>query len=484
LRLYARRDYDERSTLQYPFFPGLTDRHTGQALEEFDRILLRTSGNDSARDPVSYQAISATRVRDAFQHRLIAPLGLDDQAYAPAVHFINGEYWGLINLRENIDDHMLSRRHGIERDEIILLSGNGRIETGTEADQAEWFALRDYIGANDMADPAQYAFVSDFIDMDNFLKYKAALIYMASVDWPGNNIDFWRKRTPDRSPGAPPAHDGRWRWIVFDLDHAFQLTNHRTLRVATQAGGTTSPNPDWSTVILRSLLRNPDFRAQYINTTADLINSIFVPGHILPMLDEMYGRIAPYLPEHSLRWPHTGSTSIQVLQNFAYVRPGVKRNQIVDYFGLAGQAPITIDTDRARGRVRVNSLVIDETLAGTNPATPYPWSGVYFQGVPIELEAIPEPGYHFAGWSSIGSDEQRVTLTPGGPLAIMALFLPTERHPADINGDGALNAVDVQLVINGALGVDIAPYNPDITGDGAVNAVDVQLVINAALGVS
>ncbi len=52
----------------------------------------------------------------------------------------------------------------------------------------------------------------------------------------------------------------------------------------------------------------------------------------------------------------------------------------------------------------------------------------------------------------------------------------------DVTGDGIINATDVQLVINAALGIDAA-YDCDINKDGAVNAVDVQLVINAALGV-
>ncbi len=55
--------------------------------------------------------------------------------------------------------------------------------------------------------------------------------------------------------------------------------------------------------------------------------------------------------------------------------------------------------------------------------------------------------------------------------------------PGDVNGDQAVNAVDVQLVINAALGLD-SPYNCDVDGSMSVNAVDVQLVINAALGLT
>jgi hypothetical protein len=50
----------------------------------------------------------------------------------------------------------------------------------------------------------------------------------------------------------------------------------------------------------------------------------------------------------------------------------------------------------------------------------------------------------------------------------------------DINGDGVVNVVDVQLIINQALG--IIPAVSDLNHDGVVNVADVQIVINAALG--
>lgn len=52
---------------------------------------------------------------------------------------------------------------------------------------------------------------------------------------------------------------------------------------------------------------------------------------------------------------------------------------------------------------------------------------------------------------------------------------------ADINGDSAFDAVDVQLAINAALDIDIGGLDADVDNNGAVDAVDVQLVINAAL---
>lgn len=83
----------------------------------------------------------------------------------------------------------------------------------------------------------------------------------------------------------------------------------------------------------------------------------------------------------------------------------------------------------------------------------------------------------------------RFDRTNGGPATLriakwQGCAKEPERLPADVNGDGSVDAVDVQLVINAALGLPIdSTYRPDLNGDGEVNAVDVQLVINAALGI-
>jgi hypothetical protein len=69
------------------------------------------------------------------------------------------------------------------------------------------------------------------------------------------------------------------------------------------------------------------------------------------------------------------------------------------------------------------------------------------------------------------------------PLTIeyVPIYLASTSGPSDIDGDGSVNAVDVQFTINAALNLDIGSLDADIDGSGSVDAVDVQLVINAAL---
>jgi hypothetical protein len=59
----------------------------------------------------------------------------------------------------------------------------------------------------------------------------------------------------------------------------------------------------------------------------------------------------------------------------------------------------------------------------------------------------------------------------------------TASSSCDLNDDGSVDAVDVQLAINAALGLPTG-VDCDVDGDGRVDAVDVQLTINAALGIS
>jgi hypothetical protein len=54
----------------------------------------------------------------------------------------------------------------------------------------------------------------------------------------------------------------------------------------------------------------------------------------------------------------------------------------------------------------------------------------------------------------------------------------------DVNVDGGLDAVDVQLVINEVLGLDIGGLDADANNDSTTDAQDIQLIINGALGLT
>lgn len=56
-------------------------------------------------------------------------------------------------------------------------------------------------------------------------------------------------------------------------------------------------------------------------------------------------------------------------------------------------------------------------------------------------------------------------------------------HACDINRDGFVNAIDVQLCVNAVLGISIGALDADVNDDQNINALDLQRVVNVVIGV-
>ena len=389
-------------------------------------FLIRNAGNDWG----------LTGFRDLALQTMCKDMGFDTQAGRPVVHFINGEYWGLANLRERYDRHYLARVYGVPEDAVALLVENAELEEGQESDRDDYLALRSYVTDNDCSEPAHLAAVAERMDLANFIAYNVAEIYLANYDWPGVNIRFWRRTLPAYDPGAPFGHDGRWRWLMYDVDwtYAFAASAHNTLAHATAAASAEYWNPPWSTALLRGLLANAGFRRDFINAFADHLNSTFVPERLIRIIDACADRTLPAIAAWQDRWDiaHDWADDVQDMRRFANERPAHLRSHIIDHFSLAGATTLTLAVnDPARGKLRINGLVIDGDLPGLDdPATPYPWTGIYFQGVPITVTALPAPGHRFLAWQHDGGSDPALTLTPGSqPLALTAIFAVDASQP-------------------------------------------------------
>jgi len=421
LRMYARSEYGN-ATLDQAFFHELAEN-------QFKRLMLRNSGNDFWH----------TLFRDAAIHAIVRQLHFDTQAYRPAVHFINGEYWGIINIRECYDKYYLARVYGVDEDQVDLLTRNALVEEG---DATRFNAMRDYMRTNDMTRPAHYDYIQTQMDMVNFTDYQIANIFIKNSDWPGNNISYWRLRTAGYQPQSPYGHDGRWRWMMFDTDSGFGLSGgvmdyaSNMLVFATAMNGPVWPNPDWSTFLLRTLLQNASFKTNFINRFADLLNTTFVAERMIGIITQMQQGIAAELPRHVHRWQRPmsmahWSNQVAVMCEFARQRPAYQRQHLRNFFGIAGQQNITVEVnDPAFGHVRVNTIDIATNTPGV-ARVPYPWTGTYFRNFPMTLAAVPHTDARFVNWSISPADAPAYTTTnavlalvPAGTLTVKAWFAP------------------------------------------------------------
>ena len=348
-------------------------------ITSFKSFVLRNSGND----------YGYTRFRDGFMTDLVKDMNTDIQAFEPVILYLNGEYWGELNLREKVNEDYLESNHGFDADKINILEGESNIIEGSNA---EYLELLDFLNNNSLTNEANYNFVANQIDIDNFIDYQLSQIYFNNRDWPGNNIKFW----------SPQTEDGKWRWIIYDTDFGFGIyvnTDYmlNTIQFALETNGPSWPNPPWSTLVFRRLVQNTAFKRKFVNRFADMLNTTFVSKNVIAKIDSIAAIIQPEIQQNYIKWnnpsPQWWETSVQNMRNFAQYRPQYVRNHINQQFVNAGIYDLNLSVVPAvAGNIKLNSIEVGGDL----------WQGKYFQNVPVRLTANPRNGYVFNHWEVNG----------------------------------------------------------------------------------
>lgn len=407
MSFFARNRYGYPS-IEYQLFP---DRD----FTSYQAFLLRNSANDWDR----------SKFADGLMQGLVETLDLEIQAFRPCVLFLNGQYWGVMNIREKQNEDYLASYFDIDPDEIDLLEDNRVI---IEGDDIHYNHLMNFISNEDISLPENYSYVKSLMDVDNYITYQAVQIYFDNRDWPGNNIKYWR----------PKTENGRWRWILFDTDWGFGINaynagnayEYNTLEFATSPTQMTFANPPWATLMLRRLLVNEEFRINFINRFADHMNTIFQPDRVITLIDSLANMLDDEMYYNYERWSepvwwtpeylHWGSFNqwygyVDIHREFAQNRSPHMKSHIITKFNLQGNIKVHFDVQpNGAGIVKVNSIIPDE----------YPWSGNYFAGNPVKVRAIPAEGFEFDDWYGGVSNKDSDFFHMNGNDTLTALFRP------------------------------------------------------------
>ena len=434
LSLFARGQYGD-AEFRHSFFDELN-------YNEFQALVLRNSGQDWLK----------SSIKDIMLTSLMRNSGLDFQEHNSVATYINGVYWGMYNMREKINEHMLASKHNIDADDITLLTNNAE---ELEGSNAEYRDLMSYIGTTDLSVNANFDYVNQQIDVEEYTLYQAANIFFNNTDWPGNNIKFWKH----------PA--GKWRWIMYDTDFSFgpfwNTGNYyeNTLNFALEPNGPFWPNPSWSTLLFRRLVTNIGFRNRFINRYADELNTRFLSENIKNHIDQIHQKIVPEIDAHYNIWgenPAVATFYVHQMKIFAENRPSFAKSHLKAKFNLPDFHTLTITSQNtAEGFVEVNeNLKIQEST----------WRGDYFETVPVQLRAIPEAGYEFSHWSgAITSTADIISLDLNSALSISPNFKKsTNQVPLVINeinykSSVSFNADDwVEIYNPNSFSVDISNW--------------------------
>lgn len=395
---------DTLSGLTYPLFPGLAAKdESGRSTDFFRSVIFRNGGND----------YNYTLFRDSLIQSQASTLPLDTQASRPAAVYLNGEYWGILNMREAHDESYFYRHYGIPLDASKVYEFGGDVRLGDEEDYTWYRNLIGRIRESDFSKPEALDQFKESIDFKNHALYLAVQIYIANKDWPGNNIRFWK------------TDDTPLRWLLYDTEFSTNIydPNHYTLNmfhIINAASGPEWPNPSWSTELIRNCLVNSEYRRLLINACCDLMNTVFAQDSIEAAVQNMQKKYENDIALHWSRWRGAASGSMSrwlangtAVRAFFIQRKSVFSNQMKAFFNLSESVPVTVSAGRG-GKVVLNNLTFSNEE----------FTGEYYPDQNIELTAVPDEGWVFSHWTgTTESKESKVSLNPADTISVSPVFI-------------------------------------------------------------
>ncbi|MCL2372640.1 MAG: CotH kinase family protein [Defluviitaleaceae bacterium] len=261
IRLVPRREYTpETGTFRFDFFPWDLSA-AGQPIVRYDNLILRNSGNDNSHGMIRNEVGSVLALEAGF-------LGVTP--VRPVAVFLNGEYYGFAWLQVRFTENYMERLFDApERSFDIVGMGERWLDTDDEEIYAD-LRHKNSFGHRDLTDDAIFAQLEEILDVDNMLFYFAFQIFMGQHDWPHNNLRRWRY-TGEQVEELSPYLDGRWRYLMFDLDWTLGLygDNYRKPTFQNVLEGA-DPAGQRHSDLLIAILQRPEMQERFTMIMNDL----------------------------------------------------------------------------------------------------------------------------------------------------------------------------------------------------------------------
>ena len=257
---YANKRFNpDYKRFSYEFFP---DQKPG--VTEFKSFSLRDGGND----------FGDLYFRDLIIQRTMAANveNFDWQAGHTAVLYINGEYMGMLNIRERSnEDNVYSNYNGLEDLDMVEIGheedknhNNLFIEELKEGTADFYEAFKKFYSEKGHT-LAEY---EQWLDVSEYLNVAVMDLFYGNNDWPGNNTVFWRPNDDDTKSGLPKI----FRVIVKDTDFGLGLYGKKPdynmidlLYHPENHGGDAWACTEPATRLLKNMLEDPDILNMFID---------------------------------------------------------------------------------------------------------------------------------------------------------------------------------------------------------------------------
>ncbi len=366
--------------VEYPIIPDRPSRTT------YSDVYFRNGSNQYLSLPY----------KDASQVRMMSE-GTNNyySSYRPASVYINGQYFGLYELREKFNKEFFEVHDGAKPDSIELLSLSyfyNLVLRALEGNAGNFWNSYDSFIALNPTDSNYFTQADNYFDLKHYTDYIIGESWMGNVDWPGNNIKIYRS---DKT-------QNRWRFALIDLELSMQpngWTSCTDNHIRYMLDG--DPNIPYINIWLRSIT-NEVYRNYFINRYADQMNTSYKNEKLQAFEQSFFNSMFPEMPMEYARWGDPTNIQGQMdgfIQNHLIFkselacRSDVVRSNLVSEFNLEKQITLALSVSPdISGSIQLNTIQPDV----------YPWTGIYFDGVPVTMHAIPKPGFLFSHWEPNG----------------------------------------------------------------------------------
>ena len=275
-RLKARKIYGNGK-----FKCGLFGKN---GLKKYESFVIRMSGNDNTH----------TLFADLLMQRLAEGSNLLTQKGRPVVVYINGNYWGIYNLRERIDDYFVAKYEGVKSKKITILEGaNGELKDGKEKYKKRFDELIAELKRVDVINQDQYKNILGGIDEESFMDYIFFETYYANNDWLANNCMWY-------------SVDGsEWKWLLNDLDYSLAYPGYGN--VHKNMFEELSNSITVLAVLWNRLLTNEGFVAAFKERAANNLDEFLSEDRIREVYELTKSEYSTEIENHIARWRVVGS---------------------------------------------------------------------------------------------------------------------------------------------------------------------------------
>lgn len=324
----VKDEYGYNNQFEYQIF------HTKNRIQ-FQKLILKAGGSDN------YPGFGgpSCHIRDAFMHSIgeRANIDIDHRTNESCVVYINGQYWGIYELREKpMDPDYTAYYYGQKEEDLDWLSYWGTL-TERYGSAVDWMDLYNFITTNNMATQSNYNLVADRIEITSVIDYMILNTWAVNSDWISWNSAWWRGN------GTPNV---KWRYVNWDMDNTFNLGQNysgwtTTTYTATPCDLSNSFTNAGASMghfdIFNALMDNVGFKNMFINRYNNLTQTYLSCNYAIPFLDSMVANIAPEMPKHIAKWGGSLSNwqnNVQLMKNQITGRCSVISQGIVDCYGI------------------------------------------------------------------------------------------------------------------------------------------------------